>query len=221
MDHRDIAAAPIRRASPDNQCIIEELQRGDERAFMALINQHYTAMIRIAMTYVANRAVAEEVVQETWLGVLQGLDGFEARSSLKTWIFRILVNCAQTRKLRERRSVPFSALVDGGAEPTVDPERFFSDDHHRAAHHWSSPPRSWGDDPEATFLSGEAHGYIRRVIEALPPLQRAVITLRDIEGWATGEISALLGISEVNQRVLLHRARSRVRNALEQYIVKE
>lgn len=188
---------------------------------MALFDQHYPMMIRLAMAYVANRAVAEDIVQETWLGVLQSLDRFEARSSLKTWIFRILINRARTRKQREQRSTPFSALTDAAGAPAVAPDRFLPADHPRAAGHWSSPPRGWGDDPEAMFLRGEIHAYLRQAIEALPLSQQAVLTLRDIEGWTTSEISHLLEISEVNQRVLLHRARSGVRQALEHYFVKE
>lgn len=187
---------------------------------MALLDQHHARMVRIAMVYVANRAVAEEIVQETWLSVLQGLDRFEARSSLKTWIFRILINRARTRKQREQRSMPFSVLTDAADAPAVDPERFHPVDHPRAARHWSSPPRRWEDDPEAMFLRGEMHGYIRQAIEALPVSQQAVITLRDLEGWTAGEISNLLEISEVNQRVLLHRARSGVRQALERYFLE-
>ncbi len=173
------------------------------------------------MLSVSNRAVAEEIVQETWLGVLQGLDRFEARSSLKTWIFRILMNRARTRLQRERRTVPFSSLMGDEHDPIVDPGRFLPADHPAAADHWSSPPRCWGETPESDFLRRETRAHIQKMIATLPPGQQAVITLRDIEGWTASEASSILDISEANQRVLLHRARARVRQALERYYGEE
>jgi RNA polymerase sigma-70 factor (ECF subfamily) len=156
--------------------------------------------------------VAEEVAQETWVGVLNGLDRFEGRSSLKTWIFRILVNRAKTRGERESRSVPFSSLESGDGEPSVDPDRFIE------AGAWASPPRAWEGEPEDRLLAGEARAVIDRAIEQLPTAQRQVITLRDIEGLDADEVVAVLDITDGNQRVLLHRARSKVRQALEDYL---
>jgi RNA polymerase sigma-70 factor (ECF subfamily) len=180
-------------------------------------------MLRIAQLYTPSRAVAEDVVQETWLGVLQGLDRFEGRSSLKTWIFRILTNRAKTRGQRERRSIPFSALADReseGDEPAVDPSRFRSDDD-RFAHGWASPPTSWEEVPEDRLLSTETLSKVDEAIALLPEMQRIVITLRDIEGWSSQEVCNFLDISETNQRVLLHRARSKVRRALEGYLAEQ
>jgi RNA polymerase sigma-70 factor (ECF subfamily) len=178
------------------------------------------------MVYLADRAVAEEVAQETWLAVLEGIGRFEGRSSLKTWIFRILANRARTRAVRERRTVPFSDLAPmdasiSGYEPAVDPERFLPADHPQWPHHWASPPVSWGDSPERLLLARETLDYIDKAISALPPAQQLVITMRDIEGLSAGAICNNLGISETNQRVLLHRARSKVRQALEQYMTQE
>jgi RNA polymerase sigma-70 factor, ECF subfamily len=179
-------------------------------------------MLRVAMMYVSTRAVAEEVVQEAWLGVFKGLDRFEGRSSLKTWIFRILTNTAKTRGEREGRSVPFSSLAgdDEQDEAPVDADRFLGPDH-RWAGHWSSAPRSPRGVPEERLLAAEARERIAAAIETLPENQRAVITLRDVDGFDSDEACEILGISEVNQRVLLHRARARVRAALEEYLDEE
>ena len=199
--------------------VLDALKRGDEAAFQALVDTHSPALLRVARAYVGSRAVAEEVVQETWLGVLKGLDRFEGRSSLKTWIFKILTNIATTRATRERRSVPFSALAAREAEQdqaVVDPERFLPADHDRWPHHWALGPTRW-QTPEEGLLSGETRELVLREIEALPPAQRTVISLRDIEGWPPEEVCDALGVSEGNQRVLLHRARGKVRTALESY----
>jgi RNA polymerase sigma-70 factor (ECF subfamily) len=179
-------------------------------------------MLRVAMMYVSSRAVAEEVVQEAWLGVFAGLERFEGRSSLKTWVFRILTNTAKTRGEREGRSVPFSSLGGDGdeGEPAVDADRFLASDH-RWAGHWASSPRNPHDVPEERLLAREARARIATAIEALPASQRAVITLRDIDGFDADEACEILGVSEANQRVLLHRARSRVRAALEEYVDDE
>jgi RNA polymerase sigma-70 factor (ECF subfamily) len=182
---------------------------------------YYPAMLRIALMYVSSRAVAEDVIQETWLGVLQGIGHFEGRSSLKTWIFRILANTAKTRAQREGRSIPFSSLADAdadGAEPVVDPDRFFPASDPTAPNTWSSPPHSWNGLPEERLLSRETAERIGAAIQALPPAQRAVITLRDVEGWSAEEVCDQLGVSDGNQRVLLHRARGKVRQALEDYL---
>jgi RNA polymerase sigma-70 factor, ECF subfamily len=197
-------------SSEDTQ-LVERLRAGDEAAFAMLVHDYGGAMLRVAQMYVSSRAVAEEVVQEAWLGVLNGIDRFEGRSSLKTWIFRIVANTAKTRGQREGRSLPFSSLGDdtGGFEPAVAPERFIG------TGHWGIPPRAW---PEERLLSDETRAVIERAIEGLPPAQRRVISLRDVEGWSADEVRNALELSETNQRVLLHRARSKVRRALEHYL---
>jgi RNA polymerase sigma-70 factor (ECF subfamily) len=203
--------------------LVEALRSGSETAFVMLIEQYHRALLRLAMVYVPSRAVAEEVVQETWLGVLQGLQRFEGRSSLKTWIFRILTNCAKTRAQREGRTVPFSSLADlqeDDDEPSVEPERFSASEMGRTGH-WLASPRRWDEIPEERLLSQETQTQLRKAIQVLPPNQRTVITLRDIEGWDSEEICRFLDISEVNQRVLLHRARARIRRALEMYFEEE
>ena len=173
---------------------------------MDLVELHTPGMRRFALTFVHSPSVADEVVQEAWLGVLRGLDRFEGRSSLKTWIYRIVANVARTRAVREARSVPFSAFATDD-EPSVDPERFLADGH------WQSPPEPW-----RAVLDGEARAVIDAAIAGLPDQQRQVIELRDIEGWGSDEVRNVLELSETNQRVLLHRARSRVRAALEAYL---
>ncbi len=195
--------------------MLRSLRAGDEAAFVELLRRYGPSMLRIARLYVPTRAVAEEVVQEAWLGVLSGLDRFEGRSSLKTWIFRILTNRAKTRGEREGRTVPFSALAADGDEdePAVDPDRFLGSG--VAQGHWAAAPRAL---PEERLLAGEARRRIEAAIAALPPNQRTVITLRDVEGFGAEEACSVLGISETNQRVLLHRARSKVRAALEDYL---
>ena len=210
-------------ASADDLYLIEQLRSGNEAAFVGLIDRYANAMLRLAMVYVTAWAVAEEVVQETWLAVLEGLGRFEGRSSLKTWMFRILTNCAITRAQREGRSIPFSSLSDidtDQPEPAVDADRFLSADHQWPGH-WISFPANWEEMPEDRLLSQETRACIDRAIEVLPPNQRVIITLRDIEGWGSEETCTFLGISEVNQRVLLHRARSKVRGVLEKYFEEE
>jgi RNA polymerase sigma-70 factor, ECF subfamily len=200
-----------------DELLIEALKAGDEEAFAALLEEYSSSLRRVAMSYVRSRAVAEEVVQETWLGVINGLDRFEGRSSLKTWIFRILTNIARTRGEREGRSVPFSSLArDDELEPTVDPDRFFPADHARYPNHWSVGPTPW-ETTEEGLLSGETRTVILAAIEELPPSQRAVVALRDVEGWPAEEVCSTLDLSEGNQRVLLHRGRSKIRMALERY----
>jgi RNA polymerase sigma-70 factor (ECF subfamily) len=197
--------------------LVEALRAGDQAAFEQLIRMYHASLLRVARIYVSTRAVAEEVVQETWLGVLNGIGRFEGRSSLKTWIFRILTNTAKTRGVRESRSIPFSALQDPVLvpEPAVEPERFLPLDDPVDPGAWAAPPTPL---PEQALLSKETLAVIEGAIEALPPAQRAVITLRDVEGWSSEEVRNALELSETNQRVLLHRARSKVRRALEEYV---
>jgi RNA polymerase sigma-70 factor (ECF subfamily) len=192
--------------------LVSRLRAGDESAFRSLIEMYHAMFVRVARMYVSTQAVAEEVAQEAWLAVLEGIDRFEGRSSLKTWLFRILTNRAKTRGIREGRSLPFSALEP--AEPSVESDRFHGGDHSWPGH-WAAPPRGF---PEERLLAAEAREVIDRAIAALPPTQRAVISLRDIEGWSAEEVCNALTLSETNQRVLLHRARSAVRAALERYL---
>ncbi len=201
-------------ATRDDADLVRALRAGDEAAFAELVRRYQASLLRVAQLYVSSRAVAEEVVQETWVGVLKGIDRFEGRSSLKTWIFRILANTAKTRGEREGRTVPFSSLAgdDGAAEPAVELERF------TRAGYWISPPDSW---PEERLLAGEARAVVERAIATLPAVQRAVITLRDVEGWSAEEVRNVLDLSETNQRVLLHRARAKVRRAIEEYMAGE
>jgi len=203
--------APTADQSPDDRRLVAALLNGDEQAFGELVARYNGALLRLALMYVRSRSAAEEVVQDTWLGVLRGLPAFEGRSSLKTWIFRILVNQARTRGVRESRSVPFSALA-GEDGPAVDPDRFLPDGG------WESPPRSVDGLPDAVLLSAEARALVLMAIDELPPRQRDVITLRDVEGWSSAEVREALDLSEGNQRVLLHRARSKVRARLEEYL---
>jgi RNA polymerase sigma-70 factor (ECF subfamily) len=197
--------------------LVAALRAGDEEAFRTLVRDWHSSLLRVAQIFVPSRAVAEEVVQEAWLRVLGALDKFEGRSSLKTWVFRILVNTAKTRAQREGRSLPFSALHDPARVPeaAVDPDRFRPEDDERFPGHWSVPPREL---PEERLLAAETRERIAAAIEALPPTQRAVISLRDVAGWSSDEVCNALDLSEVNQRVLLHRARARVRQELEDYL---
>lgn len=196
--------------------LVARLRAGDEDAFAELVDLYGASLLGVARLYVKDRAAAEEVVQETWLGVLQGIDRFEGRSSLKTWIFRILTNRAKTRGERESRTVPFSALA-GGDEPSVDPDRFLGPEATEPGA-WASPPRDW---PQDRLLERETLDVIEMAIEKLPDAQREVIRLRDMAGWSAGEVAGALEISDGNQRVLLHRARSKVRAALESYLDPE
>ena len=197
--------------------LIASLRAGDEAAFGQLVDRYQASLVRIARLYVSSQAVAEEVAQETWLGVLNGLDRFEERSSLKTWIFRILANIAKTRGTREGRTVPFSSVAADDDEPSVDPDRFIPADAERAPRHWAVPPALWSTEPDERLLAGEVRELIFRTIDGLPPNQRAAIVLRDVEGWDSDDVRNELGVGETNQRVLLHRARSKVRQALEDY----
>jgi RNA polymerase sigma-70 factor (ECF subfamily) len=207
--------APARAMALPDAEIVAALKRGDESVFAELVDAYSPGLMRMAQMFVRDRAVAEEVVQETWLGVLRGIDRFEGRSSLKTWIFRILMNTAKTRGQRESRSVPFSAAV-GDDEPSVDPDRFLGPDH-RFPGGWMMGPSEW-QTPEQELLEGETLEAILHAIDQLPDAQRAVITMRDVEGFPPEEVSEALGITDGNQRVLLHRARSKVRGAIEEHL---
>src|SRR5437588_12449404 len=220
--YRRRTTAPAPHETADEARLIRSLREGDERAFADLLREYGPAMLRVARLYVNSRAIAEEVVQEAWLGVINGLPRFEGRSSLKTWIFRILTNIAKTRAVREGRTIPFSSLanmLDEAAEPAVEPDRFRPPGQQWAGG-WVAFPASWEVSPEELLLSQETRSCIEKAIAALSPNQREIITLRDIEGWSSEETCSFLGISEANQRVLLHRARSKVRGALEKYFTQ-
>jgi RNA polymerase sigma-70 factor (ECF subfamily) len=197
--------------------LLEALRAGDEDAFAELVREYHPSLVRVARIYVPTQAAAEEVAAETWLAVLNGLDRFEGRSSLRTWIFRILTNIAKTRAVRDGRTLPFSALQDPARVPeaAVEADRFLDPEHPRWPGHWAARPDPW---PEDALLAGETREVIAEAIEALPATQRAVITLRDVQGWTSEEVRNALDLSETNQRVLLHRARSKVRAALESYL---
>jgi RNA polymerase sigma-70 factor (ECF subfamily) len=212
------AGVQDRRAASEELELLRRLRAGDERAFEALVEQHYGIMLAVAQMHVRTRAVAEEVVQEAWLGVLKGLDRFEGRSSLKTWILRILVNIAKTRGAREARTVPFSALApEEDAQPAVEPERFRGPGDAFPGH-WRAYPGDWHGLPEEALLGRETMAVAMEAIRRLPPAQRAVIVMRDVHGCEPEEVCAALDVTDGNQRVLLHRARSRVRAALEEHL---
>ena len=204
-------------SAPEGRDLVAALRAGDEAVFSRLVRELGPGMLRVARNHVSTRAVAEEVVQEAWLAALNSLDRFEGRSSFKTWLYRILINTAMSRGEREARSIPFATLAGEGAEgePTVDPSRFQAEG--RWAGHWAGPVESWAS-PEPRLLEAEAREVIDRTISELPKAQATVITMCDIEGFEPDEICNVLGISLTNQRVLLHRARARVRQALEAYM---
>ncbi len=203
----------------DERPLIERLRARDESAFVQLVERYYGYLLPLANFYVSNRAVAEEVVQEAWLAVLQGIDRFEERSSFKTWISRIVMNLARTRGVRESRMVAFSEFADNEdsrSEPAVDPARF-REANDEYPGHWSIAPRPWNSDPEAQLLTSETMAILHDAVERLPENQRLVLTMRDVNGWTAEEVRNALSISETNQRVLLHRARSKVRGILENH----
>lgn len=211
----------MRLAGPEDE-VIHDLRSGDEAAFTALVERYHAGMVRFAAAYVQDQSVAEEVAQEAWVGVLRGIGRFEGRSSLKTWIYGIVANQARSRTRREGRTVPFSSLADPDpATPAVNADRFLPADDPRRPRWWDAHPRAWDGIPEERCLAKETRAVVERAIEVLPPGQRLVITLRDVEGWTAAEACSVLDISETNQRVLLHRARSRVRRALETYFDEE
>jgi RNA polymerase sigma-70 factor (ECF subfamily) len=193
-------------AAADDLNVVEALRRGDEDAFVRLVDQYHASLRRVARVYISNRAVADEVVQDAWLGVIQGIWAFEGRSSLKTWIFRILINHAKTRAARERRTVPFAGFDVSEVDAPEAPG------------HWTHPPPDVGASPERGLLIREAREQLQKAIDALPPNQRLVLILRDVEGCSTEEVCNALGIQETNMRVMLHRARTRLRATLEPYL---
>jgi RNA polymerase sigma-70 factor, ECF subfamily len=201
---------------PDRE-LVAALRAGDEEAFARIVREWHGSLVRVARIWVPSEALAEEVVSETWVRVLGALDRFEGRSSLRTWVFRILVNTAKTRAQREGRVLPFSALTNPALVPeaAVDADRFRPEDDERFPGSWAVPPR---DLPEERLLAAETRQQIASAIDALPAAQAAVIRLRDVEGWTAEEVRNALDLSEVNQRVLLHRARAKVRKALEEYL---
>jgi RNA polymerase sigma-70 factor (ECF subfamily) len=201
------------RPATDDHALLTALRAGDERAFEELVKRYHGPLIKVALMYVRDRAVADEVVQETRLAALEGIDRFEGRSSLKTWLFRIATNRAKTRAVREGRQVAISALA-GSDEPEVPLERFLPPDDPRRPLGWAAPPRAW---PEERVIRGETVQHLRDAIAKLPPAQQAVIGLRDVEGLSADEVAAALDISAGNERVILHRARSRLRRELEEH----
>jgi RNA polymerase sigma-70 factor, ECF subfamily len=199
----------------DDQSLVEAARAGDEDAFARLVRRYSPMLMRLARMYVPTDALAEDVVQETWVAVVRGLDRFEGRSSFKTWLFRILVNRAKTRGVREHRSIPFASVGGDGEDDegaALDPSRFTSEGA------WTTSPGDWRDDPELSLRSDEALRIAREAIAELPERQKIVITLRDLEGLSSDEVRNVLDLSETNQRVLLHRARTKVRQALEDWI---
>lgn len=202
----------------DDLALLARLRSGDAQAFSTLVDRHHGPMVRLAQVFVRDRTAAEDAVQETWIGVIAGLPRFEPRARLKTWIYGILVNQARSRARRDGRDVPFSALVeaDGDVQAAVDVSRF------KAGGGWASPPEHWEQStPETLLATRGATEVISAAIDALPPAQRAVLTLRDLDGATSEEVCNILEVSEINQRVLLHRARSRVRTSLEQFLQKK
>jgi RNA polymerase sigma-70 factor (ECF subfamily) len=204
---------PSRPGAPDDHTLVQRLKAGDEQAFSALVARYRPTMLRVARSYVSTDAVAEEVVQEAWLGLLKGLATFEARSSVKTWLFRILVNRAMTRGQREARALPFSSLGDPSEDegPTVSAERFGRDGA------WATPPRPF-ELPERRTELLELRSELRAALAALPARQRIVVTLHDVEGMSTEEVGEALGLTANNVRVLLHRARARLQAGLAEYM---
>jgi RNA polymerase sigma-70 factor, ECF subfamily len=205
------AIASPRRGARDGAATVDEdselvtrLRAGDEQAFVQLVSRHHAAMLRLAGSFVSSPAVAEEVVQDTWLGVLRGIDGFAGRSSFRTWLLRILVNRARSTGVREHRSV---AVGDAG--PAVDRSRF------DASGAWMSPPQHWIEDSEDRMQAQALAGQIQKTLSELPTRQREVVVLRDVDGLSSHEVCEVLEISDANQRVLLHRGRSHLRQALE------
>jgi RNA polymerase sigma-70 factor (ECF subfamily) len=213
---RPIVQAKDAQPGGDDAILVARLRDGDEAAFTEVVERYHEPLVRLAMSFVPSRAIAEEVAQDTWLGMLRGLDRFEGRASLRTWLFRILANIARTRGERESRQVPF-ASVWTPEEETMALEDRFRPASDALAGAWWAHPQDWETTPEDMALSTELHEVIRRAMEGLPPAQREVMRLRDIQGWTSEEVCDVLNITDGNQRVLLHRARTKVRMAIEAY----
>lgn len=200
--------------------LIARIRAGDEDAFARLVDRYGASLMRVAALYVRDRAVVQEVVQETWLGVLRGIDRFEGRSSFRTWLFRILTNIAKTRAVRESRSLPFAALSSGqGDEPSVSADQFLGPGTAWPGH-WATGPAAW-TTPLDELMTAETRRVLSQAIDGLPETQRQVVTLRDIEGWSSQEVCGALEISEANQRVLLHRGRTKLRAVIDRREVEE
>jgi RNA polymerase sigma-70 factor (ECF subfamily) len=202
--------------------LVARIQQGDEPAFVQFVKRHHAGFVRLALTWLQDRSAAEEVVQETWLFAIERLADFEGRSSLKTWLCGILINKARNRRRKERHTIPGSALADEaeGHEPAVAPDRF-SPPGHRWDGHWQAPPSPWPDSPEGSVLTAETRAVLEASIATLPENQRAVFVLRDVEGLCGEEVCNALGITDTHQRVLLHRARSRLRTLVESHYLEE
>jgi RNA polymerase sigma-70 factor (ECF subfamily) len=200
---------------PGEQELVAALREGDEAAFLDLVRRFHPSMVRVAKIFVNGEATAEEVVQDSWLVVLEGIAAFEGRASLRSWMFSIVANRARSRARRERRSEPFSSFEEPAGEPAVDPARFYPPDHPRWPGHWSEPPERWAEEQ---LLLQETLQLTKQAIDTLPAAQRHVIILRDVEGCTSEEVCELLGVSDGNQRVLLHRARAKVRAMLEPHL---
>jgi len=203
-------------ASSQDVQTIELLLEGDEMTFMALVEQNQPSMLRIAQMYVSSRAVAEEVVQEAWIGILRGLPAFEGRSSLRTWMYKIVANLAKTRGVRESRSLPFSALAGDNDDP-VDPS-WFQGPEDPFPGGWRAFPNDWRGIPEDRLLARETLAHVSQALDAMPPMQAEVVRLRDVLGWSSDEVCNTLDLTETNQRVLLHRGRTRIRRVLGTYL---
>jgi len=206
------------RELPSDEVLVQRLRDGDEETFALVLDTWSGGMLQLAMSFVSTKATAEEAVQETWLAVIKGISDFEGRSALKTWVYRILVNTAKARGTKESRTVPFASLLPEEEGPTVEPSRF-RDPGERYAGHWAvgREPRNW-HIPEDHVLRGEVRQVIAQALDELPSRLRTVITLRDLAGYGSEEVCALLEISPGNQRVLLHRARAFLRRKLENYV---
>ncbi len=203
----------------DDSDLVAALRAGDEAAFSQIVTDWSRPMLTLARSFVSTQASAEEVVQETWLAVLKGLDRFEGRSSLRTWVFRILVNTAKSRGVREHRTLPWSSLAGEDAGPSLDPALFQSAGEAYPGH-WRAAPAAWPEEAavEGSVLAGEVRRELRAILDMLPDRQRLVLTLRDVLGHSSDEVCTMLEISQANQRVLLHRARTVVRAGLAAYL---
>ena len=200
----------------DDGVLVPALCLGDAAAFEWMVDRYHGSLRRLALNYVATGAIADEVVQETWLALIQGIDRFERRSTLKTWLYRVLMNKARTRGVREQRTRPFSSL--DGDDLTLsgfDPDRFRPADDPEWPGHWAAPPTPWQEQPDRRLDAIDTLDRVREAVADLPPNQRQVLALRDIDGWTSEEVCNVLGLSQTNQRVLLHRARAKVRLALD------